>query len=155
MNNQQQPLTEINRRIVDTCIVSYLLKNHSLAQQYRPLLEGKSLGLSFMSKAELYRWSIERGWGKKKMQQLENMLKNYVILSCDDETCWYWAKISAIKGRPMPYGDAWIAATALRYDAPLITHNVKDFEHLQSLGLSVISVPVSKENSPKHDSKSV
>jgi hypothetical protein len=43
-----------NRRIVDTCVVSYILKNHSLAQQYRSLLEGKTIGLSFMSIAELY-----------------------------------------------------------------------------------------------------
>ena len=135
-----------NRRIIDTCVVSYMLKNHTLAQQYRPLLEGKSLGLSFMSIAELYRWSIERGWGDKKMQLLENMLKNYVILSCDDETCWYWAKISSTKGRPMPSSDAWIAATALRYDTPLVTHNIKDFEHLQDVGLNLITVPLSKES---------
>jgi tRNA(fMet)-specific endonuclease VapC len=137
----QSLISLTNRRVVDTCVVSYLLKNHPLAQQYRPLLEGKSLGLSFMSIAELFRWSIERGWGAKKMQLLETMLKNYVILSCDDKTCWYWAKISAIKGHPMPCGDAWIAATALRYNTPLITHNVKDFEHLKEKGLSLITVP--------------
>ena len=81
-----------NRLVVDTCVVSYILKNHPLAQEYRPLLEGKSLGLSF-------------------------------------------------KGRPMPSNDAWIAATALRYDTPLVTHNVKDFEHLQNMGLNLITVP--------------
>lgn len=133
-----------NRRVVDSCVVSYLLKNHPFAQQYGSLLEGKSLGLSFMSIAELYRWSIERAWGKKKMQQLEQMLKKYVILSCDDETCWYWAKISSIKGRPMPSSDAWIAATALRYDTPLVTHNVNDFEHLQDVGLNLITAPTKK-----------
>jgi hypothetical protein len=74
----QSLISLTNRRVVDTCVVSYLLKNHPLAQQYRPLLEGKSLGLSFMSIAELFRWSIERSWGIKKMQLLETMLKNYV-----------------------------------------------------------------------------
>jgi len=30
-------------RIIDTCVVSYLLKKHSLAEQYRPLLKDKLL----------------------------------------------------------------------------------------------------------------
>jgi hypothetical protein len=29
----------MEERIVDTCVVSYLLKKHSFAEQYRPLLK--------------------------------------------------------------------------------------------------------------------
>ncbi|EDN65694.1 hypothetical protein BGP_5984 [Beggiatoa sp. PS] len=38
-------------RIIDTCVVSYLLKKHSLAEQYRPLLKDKLLSISFMTVA--------------------------------------------------------------------------------------------------------
>jgi predicted nucleic acid-binding protein len=40
----------------------------------------------------------------------------------------------------MSVGDAWIAATALHYNMPLITHNLKHFEHLKELGLNIITV---------------
>jgi predicted nucleic acid-binding protein len=81
--------------------------------------------------------------------QVQKTRTSSVILSCDDKTCWYWAQISAIKGHPMPCGDAWIAATALRYNTPLITHNVKDFEHLKEKGLSLITVPNERVNKRK------
>jgi predicted nucleic acid-binding protein len=51
-----------------------------------------------------------------------------------------WAELSAHRrqtGRPIECGDAWIAATALRHGAPLITHNRKHFEGIP--GLMVIS----------------
>jgi predicted nucleic acid-binding protein len=41
------------------------------------------------------------------------------------------------KGHPIAYADAWIAATAMAYKAPLITHNRKHFESVS--GLKVIS----------------
>jgi predicted nucleic acid-binding protein len=81
----------MNERIVDTCVVSYLLKQHSLAQQYRLLLEGKRLSMSFMTAAELYRWALEHAWGEKRIEKLEETIQNYVVLPSDEETCWYWA----------------------------------------------------------------
>jgi len=39
--------------LVDTSVVSYLLKGHSLAPRYWEHLKGKLLGISFMSVAEL------------------------------------------------------------------------------------------------------
>ncbi|MGH9782874.1 MAG: PIN domain-containing protein, partial [Terriglobia bacterium] len=40
--------------ILDTNIVSYLMRNHSLAQKYRRHLEGHTLAISFMTVGELY-----------------------------------------------------------------------------------------------------
>ncbi len=48
------------RVVVDTSVVSYLLKSHSLAPWYSDLLRGRLVGLSFMSLAEFYRWPLER-----------------------------------------------------------------------------------------------
>ncbi|NEP13006.1 MAG: type II toxin-antitoxin system VapC family toxin [Symploca sp. SIO2C1] len=35
----------------------------------------------------------------------------------------------------MTVQDAWIAATALRHDLPLVTHNIKDFVGISNLQL--------------------
>ena len=128
-------------RLLDTCVVSYLLKKYPLAEPYHFLLNDDNLllGLSFISLGELYRWPLTKNWGDQRLREYEEALKTYVVLWCDDMTCRWWAKVSAIKGRPMPVNDSWIAATALRHDTPLVTHNVKDFIHLQPLGLKLIT----------------
>ncbi len=48
------------------------------------------------------------------------------------------------KGRTMAIADAWIAATALAYSIPLVTHNYKDFKNVS--GLKVVTQPSEAEN---------
>jgi tRNA(fMet)-specific endonuclease VapC len=126
--------------IVDTDGVSFLLKGDTRAQLYRPHLQDKTLALSFMTVAELYRWAYIRKWGERKLGRLEEQLHRYVIVPFDKELCRQWAKICVERqrlGRPISVQDAWIAATALRHNCPLITHNGDDFSGIA--GLNVIS----------------
>lgn len=126
--------------IVDTDVVSFLLKGDTRAQLYRPHLQGRTLALSFMTVAELYQWAYVRNWGDRKLTRLEEQLHRYVIVPFDNELCKQWASISVQRqriGRPMSVQDAWIAATALRHNCPLVTHNSDDFSDIT--GLEVIS----------------
>lgn len=127
-----------DRVVVDTSVVSYLLKGHSLAPWYASLLRGKLLGLSFMSLAELYRWPLERGWGERRALELRELLRKYVLLLPDDETCREWARVMARKGRPISVPDAWIAATALQHQCPLVTHNPRHFQGISGLGIVTV-----------------
>ena len=131
--------TYVSHVVVDTSVVSYLLKQHSLAASYQKLLGGKLLGISFMTVAELYRWPLERNWGAPRIESLLAHLRAYVVLPQDDALCWEWARIMARKGRPVSSSDAWIAATAIRHAAPLITHNVRHFQGIDNL--AVLSIP--------------
>ena len=126
--------------IVDTDVVSFLLKGDTRAQLYRPHLQGRTLALSFMTVAELFQWAYVRNWGDRKLTRLEEQLHRYVIVPFDNELCKQWASISVQRqriGRPMSVQDAWIAATALRHNCPLVTHNSDDFSDIT--GLEVIS----------------
>jgi tRNA(fMet)-specific endonuclease VapC len=126
--------------IVDTDDVSFLLKGDTRAQLYRPHLQGHTLALSFMTVAELYQWAYVRNWGNRKLTRLEEQLHQYVIVPFDNELCKQWASISVQRqrmGRPMSVQDAWIAATALRHNCALVTHNGDDFSDIA--GLEVIS----------------
>jgi tRNA(fMet)-specific endonuclease VapC len=67
---------------------------------------------------------------------LEEYLSNFVIFYSDYELCLKWAEVrnSARKnGHPIGTADAWIAATALLHDIPLVTHNYKDYAGVNSL----------------------
>jgi hypothetical protein len=46
----------MNAAIVDTDVVSMLFKRDTRAMAYRPNIEGRLLGISFMTLAELDRW---------------------------------------------------------------------------------------------------
>ena len=57
--------------IVDTDVVSFLMKGDTRAALYRPHLEGTIAAVSFMTVAELYQWAYIRNWGKRKVARLE------------------------------------------------------------------------------------
>jgi tRNA(fMet)-specific endonuclease VapC len=126
--------------VLDTDVCSFLFKRDSRAELYRSDLEGRRLCLSFQTVAELYQWAELHSWGEDRRKRLEEWLKNFVVLPFDNETCRCWARVQAARRhRNISAQDAWIAACALRYDYPLITHNSEDFARIPSL--TVISHP--------------
>lgn len=131
----------MNVILLDTNIVSFIFKGDSRAKEYAPYLQGQHLTISFMTVAELYQWAAIRQWGTRRVKQLEQtLITSYTVLSFDMALCQRWGEVRAIRramGRPISPEDAWMAATALLYDLPLITHNPKDFEDIS--GLEIIT----------------
>ena len=125
---------------VDTDVVSFLFKNHSIAQLYDSDLDGHTLVLSFMTVAELDRWAIQHQWGEARRNWLNRYLSPFVILPFDRALCTKWAEVTVAaqaRGYRIECADAWIAATALLYELPLVTHNGSDYRGVP--GLNVIS----------------
>jgi tRNA(fMet)-specific endonuclease VapC len=126
--------------VVDTCVVSFVFKRDSRAELYRPHLDGNLLVISFMTLAELYRWPLERDWGETRRMALEQRMREYTVYPFTRDLCRQWATATdeaRRNGNEIKVDDAWIAATALLYDIPLVTHNRSDFEGVPDL--SVIS----------------
>lgn len=127
----------MNVILLDTNIVSFLLKADSRALDYEPHLKDQQLAISFMTVAELYQWVAIRNWGERRRSQLTQMLKvNYTVLSFEIRLCQIWGEIRAsrqLSGRPLSSQDAWVAATALHYKLSLVTHNPKDFADIANL----------------------
>ncbi len=128
--------------VLDTDVTSYLFKSSPRAEPFRPLLEGVQPALAFVSVAELFKWTLKRGWGRQKVEHLETALRRYVVIPYDRDLAWAWARITAAcedAGRPMAPSDAWIAAAALRHDVALLTGNLKHYEAAESLcGLKLL-----------------
>lgn len=125
--------------IVDTSVVSYIFKKHSLAAAYWEILKHYHLGISFMTVAELYCWPLRYNWGEQKRTALRQHLRGYTVFAYEDAINWEWAKIKCRQGRPISDPDAWIAATAIHHGIPLVTHNSRHFLHIE--GLEILTVP--------------
>jgi tRNA(fMet)-specific endonuclease VapC len=124
--------------ILDTNIVSYLIRGDTRADLYRRHLEGRTLALSFMTVGELCEGAYRKGWSEKKMGELAEQLKRYVVVPFSPSVCQIWGRVRAErKAQPISVDDAWIAATALAHECPLVTHNPKDFAEID--GLQVIT----------------
>jgi tRNA(fMet)-specific endonuclease VapC len=122
--------------VVDTDVFSYIFRGDSRADFYRPHLAGCVLVLSFMTLAEIEAWAGERHWGRRTRERLEQTLAGYALQFPDRDHCRLWARVTTGArrlGRPIGVADAWIAATALLYNAPLATHNAGHFAGVPGL----------------------
>lgn len=122
--------------MLDTNIVSYLLKKSEFARPYLHHFAEKLLFLPFISVGELFLWAESNGWSRRRRVEMEEKLRNYVVVPYDHEIARAYARIAAERkryGRPISLHDAWIAACAVRHAVPLVTHNAKDFEGITSL----------------------
>ena len=124
--------------ILDTCIVSYLMKGDPLAEAYVPHIQGRLLAISFITVGEMYFGAENRNWGNKKRMELETTLRNFVVVPYDHEIARFYGRLVAERkrnGKPIAPNDAWIAACAARHAVPLVTHNAKDFMGITALDI--------------------
>ena len=66
--------------VLDTNVVSYLMKGGPLAEAYRALVRGSTLAISFMTFAEMHERAYRAGWGAQKLTRLEALLGSYVVI---------------------------------------------------------------------------
>ena len=126
--------------VVDTDVVSFLLKDHPIGYRYDPELADRVTLISFMTVAELERWAIQFRWGLARLGHLHAYLRRFTVVPSSPDLCHKWAEATVTAqgaGRRIECADAWVAATALLYDVPLVTHNRGDY--LGVAGLRLIS----------------
>jgi tRNA(fMet)-specific endonuclease VapC len=124
--------------VIDTDVVSFIFKNHPIGSVYEADLAGCTLLISFMTLAELDRWAIQSKWGSSRREWLRLYLERFVLLPYSRRLCTIWAEVTVAAqahGCRIECADAWIAATALRYEVPLVTHNRTDYLGVPELNL--------------------
>jgi predicted nucleic acid-binding protein len=130
--------------LLDTTVASLLhpkKKDHTLRAKYESHMQGQILALGFQSVAELWSWAEENNWGAKRCDGLTMFLHKFLVIGYDADLAQEWAKVTTYCrriGRRLESGDAWIAATAVRYKISLLTHD-GDHVGLNFPGLHVIS----------------
>lgn len=128
----------MNYLVFDTNVISYLFKGDTRGDLCQPYLNGPLGILSFMTIAELERWANIRNWGPRKRTELEAFLQPFTVIESDRALCHQWAAIQdqvERSGSHIDCADAWIAATALLYRVPLVSHNRNHFSRVPGLQL--------------------
>ena len=124
--------------VVDTDVASFLFKNDTRAAAYLRHLRDRQWLMSFMTEAELEQWSLLANWHPKRNEWLKVFLGRFVIVPSSRDLVLKWAEVMVAArraGRRLETADAWIAATAVLYDAPLVTHNASDYAGVPGLKL--------------------
>jgi predicted nucleic acid-binding protein len=125
--------------VLDTDVVSFLFKTDTRAQIYLPQLQDREWFISFMTEAELEQWALLANWSEKRVEWLRLFLGRFVVVPSSHDLVMEWAgaMVAARRnGRRIETADAWIAATALLYDVPLLTHNKADYLGVPGLQFS-------------------
>lgn len=125
-------MTDANTLVVDTDVFSAGLvpRRSGLAALYAPHLTGKSLVVSAQTVAELRFGGLNAGWGARRMEELEARIRKAAVAPFDDALAWTHARLrqDCVRighglGHKLHDGDRWIAATALRFGVPLVSHD--------------------------------
>jgi predicted nucleic acid-binding protein len=120
----------VNAVVVDTDVVSLVSKGDTRAEKYVPALAAPDLLVSFMTEAELERWILQSRWGSDRKIRFRTYMMRFISVPSSRDLIVKWAEVMVMArsvGRRIEVADAWIAATALLYDAPLVTNNPGDY----------------------------
>src|SRR5688572_24213023 len=130
--------------LVDADAFSHLWQNTSVATTLSAHLVGAVPVLSFASVGEAHFGAERANWGPRKISQLEEGIRRYVIAPYDDDLARLWGRLknqAQRAGHPLGHNsqtnDLWLCATAIYYEAPLLTLNIRHFQNFP--GLVVLS----------------
>jgi tRNA(fMet)-specific endonuclease VapC len=130
----------VPRVLIDTNIAIFLTRDNDYARRARRAVESYAIAVSFYTAAELLMTARKAADPIATRQYWHDRFEDgrIAVLWPDIETCQVWAEINGDAlnaGRPLPLSDSWVAATAVRYGLPLVTHNMKHFEPIPDLEL--------------------
>jgi tRNA(fMet)-specific endonuclease VapC len=80
--------------IVDTDVASFLFKEDTRAELYKPHLIQVVASISFMTLAELEQWAIVHKWGARQRGELLQFIRSqFVVIDSTAALCRKWAEV--------------------------------------------------------------
>jgi tRNA(fMet)-specific endonuclease VapC len=128
----------MNPVVLDTDVVSFLFKSDTRAEFYITHLHSRQWLISFMTEAEWEQCALLSNWHAKRIEWLRVFLGRFLVVPSSRDLILKWAEVMVAArraGRRLETADAWIAATALLYDAPLLIDNAGDYRGVPALKL--------------------
>ena len=121
--------------VLDTSVVSMLLRGGAEAEPYRCEITGLRAVISFQTLEEMWFGAIKGGWGTYRRNRLSLHLDQFAVVWPTPEMAEISANLRSDRekaGRRLHTADAWIAATAIMLNCPLASHD-RDFGKIPNL----------------------
>lgn len=123
--------------LVDTDVISYWITEHRNGDAFKDLTRGHEMAISFATWGELLANVHRLRWGQKRITQLQNQLRAFVVVPYSIQVVELWAQMYAKLSGHLHKGgtnDLWTAACALSIDPklPVVTNNLSDFRAIAS-----------------------
>lgn len=129
------------QRLLDTSTASNWMRRQ-LRELVDPYLQPPgSAAISFQTQAELLLWITSPTLPGPYRRQIQDFLATTAVLHSNDDVSAFFAEILRRRrdaGRPENVRDAWIAATALAYELPLITFDQRGFNDIPELDMMLL-----------------
>ena len=117
--------------VIDTDVFGAdLVRRSALAERYEPIIVGRPAFISFQTAAELRYGALRRGWGEKRMRELEARIGAAETVHTGPDLILTYARLRAECeriGHALAQrdhdADRWVAATALRLGIPLVSND--------------------------------
>ncbi len=125
----------------DTCS-AHLKGNARVTNRFLQYTGG--LYISVVTLGELFTWALRASASPKRLQALQDLLKDVIVLEVTDREAQKFGEVRAglfDKGLPAPDMDLLIAATALVHGFTLVTHNVADYANIPNLNVVDWMIP--------------
>lgn len=125
--------------VLDTNTVIYFFKNMGNVASNLFKQRPEQIAIPAVVFYELQVGILKSNNPDKRIEQLETLLKQIVLLPFSEKTAIYAAQIRCTleqKGTPIGAYDVLIAASALEHQATLVTHNTKEFSRIEHLLLT-------------------
>jgi len=116
--------------VLDTDVASLSFKRQLPPKLVQHLINKRPF-ITFATLGELTKWADQRHWAQRRRERLKHWLSGIPVLPGTESVSRKWGEISAaaaLRGRPRPQNDTWVAACCLAYEMPLATLNFKDFD---------------------------
>lgn len=123
--------------VVDTSVVSLLMRSGSAAEYYQDSIAGMRAVISFQTLEEAWFGAIKAGWGEARRNGLARHLGRFEVVWPTPEMVRISAHLRTEReqaGRRLGIADAWVAAAAIMLRCPLVSHD-GDFEDIPNLNL--------------------
>src|SRR5437868_6394037 len=129
--------------VVDSDVASFFVNDDPIRlPRNEPHLAGRGVVIPFAALAEMLFGAEVKKWGPLRRRDIDAFIRKGTVHYPDRRVCVLWAESRAAAqrvGRPLAPQDAWVAATALHLELPLVTHNARHFAGVT--GLQVITEP--------------
>jgi tRNA(fMet)-specific endonuclease VapC len=114
-------------------MIEVLRKNPAVTSYLRNDIGAYNIVLSAVTIAEIQQGATS----KENLQQINRLLKQYIVLPIDHHISSIFSTIvqKYVLSHDTDIGDTFVAATALHFQLPLLTMNLKHYKHIPHLQL--------------------